>query len=674
MDIQQVVTPVSSHGTMGHRPVAQAGATINKTNQLDHRPVLKQHGVTRPTIQMPLFSQLDRRFQIKLLDLCTEYQGVYYESERLDSFWDVIADALNRNTRFPLSGKNVETWVEGICREAKGYLIRGEEFPRRADREDLDIAIEDWLEVEGRKRLQKGASEMRMGYILAFGPEKSEEEHLLSETCLHELRENADKIKTAVSEKGKASRKTSILLVRKIEALTPKTIQKPLTAEYFSDGNGRSEKLLSMANPRSNNDTICHPDHTHLDNTSTGPSDVGEAAAPEPLSISSPKVADVPNDSPPLFARSSPVRDPSPIFGGLDRPCLSARSSPTRGLSPTLGAFDSPIKGPSRATRSKTTERRAQSHSSLVSECTRSKTRASMQRADPNKQKSEIAAQKHADTCSVPPAIEKRTLRRSARKSKTPPAGTGTNSDLPHEPGRTDSSEANSRKTSASPSSRNTATVSPNSNTQDQEQAEGSGRLTDSPDRVGEEQDRYLTAATPQKGRNKRSKSQNSTPNKVHRTQYGMSSPLSISQDLPEDVAGYDDVEDQAPNTMSVSDHLQEPQPPPTEGSGGELGNRGSKPGENSSGMIPIIDLTQSPDPVKKEEEQDGSVFGSFGGRLISQLTTNLHGATGLTEHIKEIVGRTISQSLGEFEHRTLGRFDEMRNDLRALEDRRNRS
>lgn len=585
----------------------------------------------------------------------------------------MIADALSRDFRFTLSGKDAETWVEGICREAKGYLTRGEEFPRRADREDLDIAIEDWLEVEGRRKLQKGASEMRMGYILAFGPERSEEEHLLAGPCLQQLRENADKIKTAVSDKGKASRKTSILLVRKIEALIPKPTQKPSMTEHFSTGgssSGRSEKLLPALNPISNNVASCRPDHIHPNGAGVGmgPSNVGKATAQE-LPSMFPRASDAPN-SPRLFTRSSPIRGPSPILGGLD----------------------SPIKGRSRPTKRGTTKRYAHSHSSPIAHPT------SVQHNDPGEEKSETAQQRHADvdaskwSRSGSPAVKKHAVQPNAAKSKKTPARSKTNTDLLHEPIRTDSSKGNSRKISASPSIRNTTTISSDSSKQDQQQAESSSsRSTEGAHLVEQEQGKPLAAilpATSQKGKNKRSSnSQSNSPSKIHRTQYEMSGALPTDISPPEDVACHDNenVGDQAPNAIPPSDHIQAPQAPPTEHNGdhngehsrGELESRQNGPGESLPSTIPIIDLTQSPirDQVKKEEEEEGPVFGRLlGGRLISQLTTNLHGAVGLTEHIREIVGRTISQSLEEFEHRALGRLDEMRNDLRALEDSRNHS
>ncbi|XXG93796.1 hypothetical protein Hte_000045 [Hypoxylon texense] len=687
MDTHQTVTPVSSQGKTGHSPVPGAEGFTSKVNQPNPRTAPKQDAGARPIIQKPLYSQLDRRFQIKLLDLCTEYQGVYYKSERLDDFWDMIADILSRDFRIPVDGQDAETWVEGICREAKGYLTQGVAFPRRADREDLDIAIEVWLEVEGRRRLQKAASEMRMGYILAFGPEMSAEEHLLAGPCLHKVRENADKIKTAVSEKGKASRKTSILLVRKIEALVPKPTQKPSMAEHSSSSssNNQSETTLPALNPISHNVTSCRPDNTHLScaDVDIGSSNMGKAPAQEPPSMP-PRAPDAPNSSPCLFTRSSPIRGPSPILGGLD----------------------SPIKDPSRYAKGKKAERHAQSHSSPVTKPVRSKTRASIPRKGPSKERCETAQQqqKHADvntgksSRSGSPAVKKHAMRPNAAKSKKTPTRNRAEANLPCDPIGAGSSKVNSRKPAASPSG-NTIVCQP-INTQDQRQSESNGGIsTDSPHRVRQEKGKSPAASilVPlQKGKNKRSSSgQGSSPNKIQRTQYDMNSPLSIGISLHEDAACHDndDVGDEASGVMSSSNDLPEPQAPPIEHNGEHNGEHhegrievysGGDPGIQETGptaSVPsstpvIIDLTQSPsrDQVKKEEEQEGPGFGDLGGRLLSQLTTNLHGAVGLTEHIKEIVGRTISQSLEEFEHRALGTLEEMRNEWRALEDNRHHS
>lgn len=76
---------------------------------------------------------------------------------------------------------------------------------------------------------------MRIGHLLAFGPEESSEEHLLTNLCRDRLRSNAEDIKLAMSKKGKVSRSTSIRLVQKIESLSQNSKSKlpALTPDEF---------------------------------------------------------------------------------------------------------------------------------------------------------------------------------------------------------------------------------------------------------------------------------------------------------------------------------------------------------------------------------------------------------------------------------------------------------
>ncbi|KAI1761929.1 hypothetical protein GGR53DRAFT_451104 [Hypoxylon sp. FL1150] len=654
MDIQQTATPVSSQGSgsgsTSHSPVSQARVAAKQiSNNSDPKSVSTQPdvGMTRTPIQEPVTSRLDRRFQIKLLDLCTEYQGIYYQSELMSEFWDMIADTLDKQFRFPfpLTGKNVEVWVEGICREAKVYLTQGVAFPRHADHEDLNIAIEDWLEVEGRRKLQKGAAEMRMGYIFAFGPERSAEENLLADPCLHSLRENADKIKTAVSEKGKAICKRKIRLVQKIETLAPKQIQKPATAEHPpGSGNGRSVKLIPVFSFKGDDITTCSPDHDRVDDVGIGTFNMDKAAT-----------------------QKSPSINPEASNERYDTPHLSVGFSPARGPSPLLGAL-SPIKTPVSKRRTNTSNQKTASKPARQS-CTNANTPSRW-------------------LCSSPSADRKYVLQASEMRSKKSPARDMTNADSPspRESVKANSNRASGRSTSVPPPpSSQIATTAASSSMQDQQQEVEGGSTSIYNLRSARQgqpgpSPEVVPPVISRKGKGKRrSTSQVDSPNKIHRTRYPMSSPLPTSskaalEHIPD---YYDDGDhDQAPSMSPTpsSNHSREPPAPSTVGRSRTPCSRqdaNDMPARIASGAAPIIDLTQS--PVKKEgEEEGGAVFGNLGGRLISQLTNNLHGAVGLTEHIKEIVGRTISQSLEEFERRAIGRLDGIQNDLRALEDSRN--
>ncbi|KAI0891060.1 hypothetical protein F4806DRAFT_336659 [Annulohypoxylon nitens] len=181
MEIQQTATPPGSSPAVGmtiQPAIRQAESTFNRFDSTS--PVSKMGNFEKAKqTSKPLPFDLDHDSQIKLIDVCTEKQGTYFKCKDLSEFWAEVAHSLDREFPFPITGRDVEGWVEKICRPTKEYLLRREIFPHRADCEDLDIAIEDWLEIEGRRKFQSGFSEMITGYLLA-------------------LRENTDRVKLAV--------------------------------------------------------------------------------------------------------------------------------------------------------------------------------------------------------------------------------------------------------------------------------------------------------------------------------------------------------------------------------------------------------------------------------------------------------------------------------------------
>ncbi|KAI0880298.1 uncharacterized protein GGS22DRAFT_197603 [Annulohypoxylon maeteangense] len=240
MGIQTAMPPNSSpsNGMTGHSPIPQIENIVKKDNPFNYMPTFSKSGKAGQTTR-PQSSMQSHSFQIKLIDLCTEHQGTYFKCEDLAEFWDKVSHSLALGSSFPITRNDVEGWVEEICREAKGSLLHREIFPHRAGREDLDIAIEDWLEIEGRRRFQHGFSEMIKGYLLAYGPEESEEEDLLTYSCLNRLRENMDRVKTAMSDKGEASRRNGAILIHKVELLASmpsiKSTQQALSPEELHD-------------------------------------------------------------------------------------------------------------------------------------------------------------------------------------------------------------------------------------------------------------------------------------------------------------------------------------------------------------------------------------------------------------------------------------------------------
>ncbi|KAH9989235.1 hypothetical protein F4779DRAFT_265856 [Xylariaceae sp. FL0662B] len=245
MVIHQTATPPGTHAARYNEndpPSSQEGTTTHESSVLRS----SDSGLVSNNPQQKTRLQfLSRRQQLRLLDLCAAHQGVYFLCSHPREFFDFIAGELPIHSR--LTGEDVESWVELVCRDTRNYLLQGEIPPHREDCEDLDIAIEGWLEIEGRRKLQKGAAEMLVGHLLVFGPEEFSEGHLLTNLCRDKLRSNAEDIKMATSEKGKASHSTSVRLVQKIETLSQKLTSKPraLTPdEFYGPPTDRSQESL----------------------------------------------------------------------------------------------------------------------------------------------------------------------------------------------------------------------------------------------------------------------------------------------------------------------------------------------------------------------------------------------------------------------------------------------
>ncbi|CAJ2500820.1 Uu.00g036730.m01.CDS01 [Anthostomella pinea] len=155
--------------------------------------------------------------QLEVMDTCAQDEGLYHSCDNPCEFWDAVACKLSGPVK--PTGRELELHVRVICHERRECLLRGQIPPRREEYEKLDIAIDAWLQIEGRRILERCVQGIRLGYLLTFGPEESSYEHILSEDCLDKLKSNTEHMKMQRSKKGRAGRVTSVRLVRAIESI-----------------------------------------------------------------------------------------------------------------------------------------------------------------------------------------------------------------------------------------------------------------------------------------------------------------------------------------------------------------------------------------------------------------------------------------------------------------------
>ncbi|KAI5927504.1 hypothetical protein F4810DRAFT_267835 [Camillea tinctor] len=176
--------------------------------------------------------------QLKLIDLCTQHEGLYLDCDDSLEFWDTIASKLPWDNTTP----QVRCWVEFVCRDRKQCLLTGQIPPHREGSEKLDIAIDAWLQITGRKLLQTALESMRTASVLVFGPEESEEEHLFTKHCRDRLRSNMEYVRMQTTRKGKSNRVSGVRLVQAIESIESRVpgqrqlaVTRALTPEQFYD-------------------------------------------------------------------------------------------------------------------------------------------------------------------------------------------------------------------------------------------------------------------------------------------------------------------------------------------------------------------------------------------------------------------------------------------------------
>ncbi|KAI1491625.1 hypothetical protein F5X96DRAFT_693135 [Biscogniauxia mediterranea] len=255
MNIQVVPTPPNSqeiHRECTSSPASSAGVDVPVVGQCREDEVPSQPGTATQRLKsnrsQSTFTGQPYQ-QLKLIDLCTQHEGLYFDCDDLLEFWDNIAAKAPWET----TGTQVQSWVEFVCRERKQCLLQGQIPPRREGSEKLDMAIDAWLQITGRKLLQTALTRMRTGSILAFGPEESDEEHLLTKHCRDRLRANMEYMRMQTTRKGKSNRVSGVRLVQAIESIESRVSgqQRELTAhaltpdQFYGPATSRAHENLS---------------------------------------------------------------------------------------------------------------------------------------------------------------------------------------------------------------------------------------------------------------------------------------------------------------------------------------------------------------------------------------------------------------------------------------------
>ncbi|RYO98096.1 hypothetical protein DL764_007197 [Monosporascus ibericus] len=148
-------------------------------------------------------------------------EGYYYECEDIGEFYNLVATRLvspSDPSRCP-SGAVVKRWVATVCEERKRILLAGRIPPYREGRENLDQAIDCWVEIEGRRSMRQAVSDLVSSHLFAFGSEESTLEFVFLPAYQTRLRKNAEHIRKRTSENGKANSVICMRLVRFVEGL-----------------------------------------------------------------------------------------------------------------------------------------------------------------------------------------------------------------------------------------------------------------------------------------------------------------------------------------------------------------------------------------------------------------------------------------------------------------------
>ncbi|KAH9897361.1 hypothetical protein F4778DRAFT_231056 [Xylariomycetidae sp. FL2044] len=230
MESSRILTPPSTQGRS-----SQLARSPSHHSDKSRRPHGKNSVQTRQETLEKLKLPLDLDLQLKLVDFFVLHEGLFYKCASLDVFCDLVAAKFTSRNQLSLTGAILKTWIEAICQKRQDCLLGGVIPRRNEETEALDAAIDSWLEILGRKRVDQLSSELIRANLLAFGPDESSEDFLFTKECRDRIRANAENIKMATSDKGMANRNTSVRMVQMVENmdLNPRLEPSQLRPEEF---------------------------------------------------------------------------------------------------------------------------------------------------------------------------------------------------------------------------------------------------------------------------------------------------------------------------------------------------------------------------------------------------------------------------------------------------------
>ncbi|RYP65625.1 hypothetical protein DL771_008233 [Monosporascus sp. 5C6A] len=258
MDVHQLATPPSSQDREAR---ADDRASHQRENGLSHgvatdvNESLPATGTATcrprhpPDSTQGFYSGVDHQpgttHELGLIDLCTQLEGYYYECDGIEEFYDLVATKLvspSELGRHP-SGAAVKHRVAAVCEERKRILLAGRIPPYLKGRENLDQAIDGWVEIEGRRSMQQAVSDLVSSHRLAFGSEESTLEFVFLPAYRDTLRKNAEYISKKTSKDGKANSVICMRLVRFVEGLFERQPEDPPPLPTSPPGNSSTSSI-----------------------------------------------------------------------------------------------------------------------------------------------------------------------------------------------------------------------------------------------------------------------------------------------------------------------------------------------------------------------------------------------------------------------------------------------
>ncbi|RYP14554.1 hypothetical protein DL765_006287 [Monosporascus sp. GIB2] len=198
-------------------------------------------------------------------------EGYYYECDDIQEFYDLVATRLvspSEPSRRP-SGPEVKRWVAAVCEQRKRVLLAGRIPPYHEGRENLDQAIDGWVEIEGRRSMQQAVSDLVSSHLLAFGSEESTSEFIFLPAYQGRLRKNAEHISKRTSENGKANSVICMRLVRFVEGLFERHQEDLAPLSRHPPGNTESSSISPLPEANSSAPIVEERDTPHKSSNSS---------------------------------------------------------------------------------------------------------------------------------------------------------------------------------------------------------------------------------------------------------------------------------------------------------------------------------------------------------------------------------------------------------------------